>query len=393
MGRLARIARLRAWTHIARFRALACVFVLAAALACGAARANSVFTVADVPIDAEAASAAEARELAIADGQRAALEVLLRRLTVAGTALPAPEADATVGMIVGFAIEDELVAPTRYRAALTVDFDPARVRALLRGGGVPYAETVSKPVLIVAVQRDAGGVLLWEDENRWRQAWEERALHAGLVPFLLPLGDVIDLGMIDGERALAGDAKALAALAALYGTSEVVVAVAGIGGAAAVAKPAAPAAGSANGEASAAGRALTLRIGRSGNGGTQAIERTLIGREGESERALFRRAIERIVSLIEDDWKAANLIRYDEEHALQAAVPIASLGEWVSVQQRLGDLAMVAAFRIDSLSRSAGRLTLRYHGTAEQLRLALDQADLVLAPGEDGWLLHPRPPE
>ena len=371
---------------------LACVFALAAVLACGAARAESVFTVADVPVDAEAASAAEARELAIAEGQRAALEVLLRRLTVAGTALPAPEADATAGMIVGFAIEDELVAPTRYRASLSVDFDPARVRALLRGSGVPYAETVSKPVLIVAVQRDAGGVLLWEDGNRWRQAWEERAPHAGLVPFLLPLGDVIDLATIDAERALAGDAKTLAALAALYGTSEAVVAVAGIGGAAgaAVAKPAAPAAGSAQGEVSAAGRALTLRIGRSGNGGALTIERTLIGREEESERALFRRAIERIVSLIEDDWKAANLIRYDEAHALRATVPIASLGEWVSVQRRLGDLATVAAFRIDSLSRSAGRLTLRYHGTAEQLRLALDQADLVLAPGEDGWLLHPR---
>ena len=114
-------------------------------------------------------------------------------------------------------------------------FSSDEVRRLLRVSGVPYAETVSKPVLIVAVQRDAGGVLLWEDENRWRQAWEERAPHAGLVPFLLPLGDVIDLATIDAERALAGDAKALAALAALYGTSEVVVAVAGVGGAAACA--------------------------------------------------------------------------------------------------------------------------------------------------------------
>lgn len=369
---------------------LACVIALAAVLACDAARADSVFTVADVPIDAKAASAAEAREFAIADGQRAALEVLLRRLTVGGIALPAPEAGAIAGMIAGFAIDDELVAPTRYCALLTVDFDPVQVRALLRGGGVPYAETVSKPVLVVAVQRERGGVLLWEDDNRWRQAWGERTAQRGLVPLLLPLGDVIDLATIDGERALAGDAEALAALAALYGTSEVVVAVAEIGGAAAVAKPAAPAAASAEGESSGTGGALTLRIGRSGNGAKRAIERTLIGRADESERALYRRAIERVVSLIEDDWKAANLIRYDEERALRATVPIASLGAWVAIQRQLAGLAVVSAVGIDSLSRTAGRITLHHHGTAEQLRLALEQADLVLAPAEDGWLLHPR---
>ena len=364
----------------------ACVLVLAVSLACGTARANAVFTVAGVPIDAEAASAAEARELAIAAGQNAALETLLRRLTVEGTAVPAPDADALAAMIAGFAIDREVVSPTRYRASLTVEFDPSEVRRLLRGGGISYAETVSKPVLVVAVQRDPGGVLLWEDDNRWRQAWEERPPHGGLVPILLPLGDVIDLGTVNAARALTSDGEALTALAGLYGTSEVVVAVAGLSGTAAVAKPAAPDTENADGAASAAGRALTLSLRR----GKRADERVLIGRTGESERALLERGIQRVVALLEDDWKAANLIRYDEERALQVTVPIASLGGWVSIQRQLADLAMVATVEIDSLSRSRGRLMLRYHGTAEQLRLALDQADLVLAKAADGWALHHR---
>ena len=364
----------------------ACVLLLAVSLACGTAQANAVFTVAGVPIDAEAASAAEARELAIAAGQNAALETLLRRLTVEGTAVPAPDADALAAMIAGFAIDREVVSPTRYRASLTVEFDPSEVRRLLRGGGISYAETVSKPVLVVAVQRDPGGVLLWEDDNRWRQAWEERPPHGGLVPILLPLGDVIDLGTVNAARALTSDGEALTALAGLYGTSEVVVAVAGLSGTAAVAKPAAPDTENADGAASAAGRALTLSLRR----GKRADERVLIGRTGESERALLERGIQRVVALLEDDWKAANLIRYDEERALQVTVPIASLGGWVSIQRQLADLAMVATVEIDSLSRSRGRLMLRYHGTAEQLRLALDQADLVLAKAADGWALHHR---
>ena len=235
--------------------------------------------------------------------------------------------------------------------------------------------------------------MLWEDGNRWRRAWEDRPPHGGLVPILLPLGDIIDLGTVDAARALATDGEALTALGQLYGTSEVAVAVAGRSGAAAVAKPSAPAGAEtkgAGGEVSAAGRALTLSLRRITADGSRAIQKTLIGREGESERELLERGTDRIVTLLEDAWKAANLIRYDEDHALQATVAIVSLGQWVSIQQRLAALAMVASVEIESLSLREGRLTLRYHGTADQLRLALDQNDLVLEPLADEWVLGPR---
>ena len=374
-------------------RSVVLICVLALFLAFGTARGDGVFTVAQVPIDAEAASAAEARELAIAAGQHAALKVLLRRLTVEGTALPAPAGDSFAPMVAGFEIEGELVSTTRYRASLTVDFDPTEVRRLLRESGIAYAETVSKPVLVVAVQRDSGGTKLWEVGNLWRRAWEERPSHGGLVPVLLPLGDIIDLGTVDAARALASDMEALAALSELYGTSEVVVAVAGLSGSAAVAKPSAPeGAGSedADGEVPAAGRALTLSLRRVTAESGPPVQRTLIGRMGESERALLKRGTDRIVTLLEDAWKAANLIRYGEDHALQATVPITGLGEWVSIQQRLAALAMVASVEIDSLSLREGRLTLRYHGTADQLRLALNQNDLTLEPLADEWVLSPR---
>ena len=385
MGGLARLAT------ASRCVALICALTLF--LAFGTARSEGVFSVTHVPIDAEAASSAEARELAIAAGQSAALEILLRRLTVEGTTLPAPAEDSIAAMVAGFEIDRELVSTTRYRASLTVDFDPAEVRRLLRESGVAYAETVSKPVLVVAVQRDPGGVLLWEDGNRWRRAWEERPPLGGLVPILLPLGDIIDLGTVDARRALDSDAEALTALGQLYGTSEVAVAVAGLSGSAAVAKPSAPAGAEtegADGGDSVAGRALTLSLRRIGANGSRSIQKTLIGRTGESEQALLKRGTDRVVTLLEDAWKAANLIRYGDDHVLKATVPIAGLDDWVSIQQRLAALAMVASVEINSLSIREGRLTLRYHGTADQLRLALDQNDLALEPMADGWVLAPR---
>ena len=103
-----------------------------------------------------------------------------------------------------------------------------------------------------------------------------------------------------------------------------------------------------------------------------------------------KRGTDRVVTLLEDDWKAANLIRYDDQRVLRATVPIASLGDWVSIQRRLAALAMVASVEIDSLSLREGRLTLHYHGTEDQLRLALGQDDLDLAPEADAWVLRRR---
>ena len=377
--------------------------VLPALLACAAARAEPVFTVNDVPIDAEAASSAEARERAIADGQRAAWEMLLRRLTVegAGARPPAPGAAALAAMVGGFSIDDELVSPTRYRAALTVDFEPRAVRRLLRDHGVAYAETVSKPVLVVAVHRDRRGARLWGEDDRWRRAWEERPPRGGLVPLLLPLGDVIDLGTVNAAQALASDGKALAALAGRYGTSELVVAVGGIpelGATAAVAGKGGRAAhdpesiaaepADAADDPSVAGLAMTLSVRRITTGGERSFDETLIGQAGETRGALFRRAVERAVAILERDWKRANLVRYDHERALRVAVPIRGLSDWVGIRRRLAGLAVIAAVDIDSLSRRAAALTLRHYGTPDQLRLALEHAGLALAAVEDGWVLR-----
>lgn len=189
--------------------AIAAPLVLFAA---GPAFAESVFTVENVAIDAEAASAADARARALADGQRTALEILLRRLTVTGARKtpPMPDAAALAAMVESFSIAGERVAPTRYRAALTVDFDPRAVRRLLRDNRIAYAETVGRPVLLVAVLRRPLGARLWGEGNPWRRAWEERPPPRGLVPIVLPLGDVVDLGLVDAARALAPEREALA---------------------------------------------------------------------------------------------------------------------------------------------------------------------------------------
>ena len=360
--------------------AIAAPLVLFAA---GPAFAESVFTVENVAIDAEAASAADARARALADGQRAALEILLRRLTVTGAreAPPMPDGEALAAMVEGFSIAGERVSPTRYRAALTVDFDPRAVRRLLRDNRIAYAETVGKPVLLVAVLRRPLGARLWGEGNPWRRVWEERPPPRGLVPIVLPLGDVVDLGLVDAARALAPDREALAALARRHGAAEVAVALVG---------PLVR--GVAQDDPMATAFSTTLSLRRFAVGGDSVHEEAVTGRAGEDERAFLDRAAARVAALLERDWKRANLIVYDSARALPVLVPLENLGAWVAIRRQLAGLAVIAAVDIDSLSRRAARLTLRHYGTIAQLRLALDQAALALEAEEGGWVLRLRPP-
>ena len=85
-----------------------------------------VYTVRGVPVDATAASVAEARDLAIAQGQLAAAQLLFERLTLPEDRFLAPDIDeGTASLLVaGFEVADERQSSDRYLATMTVSFDP-----------------------------------------------------------------------------------------------------------------------------------------------------------------------------------------------------------------------------------------------------------------------------
>ena len=108
------------------------------------------FSVSGVTVDATAATAAAARDAALAEGQRKAVRMLLERLTAPAdhARLPKPSDAEITGLVAGFEVQEERTSPIRYLATLTYSFRPTAVRGLLRGAGVPFAETGSRSVNI-----------------------------------------------------------------------------------------------------------------------------------------------------------------------------------------------------------------------------------------------------
>jgi hypothetical protein len=132
-------------------RRAALAFVVLAAAAPRAQAQGETWTVRGVAVDVGGSDAVTARDRALADGTRQAWDQLLTRLVTPERAaslrtLPIEEIEQLTASV---EIEDEAVAPTRYRASMTVVFDARRVRTKLAeatggaGGGGPVAAIAS----------------------------------------------------------------------------------------------------------------------------------------------------------------------------------------------------------------------------------------------------------
>ncbi|MHA1108230.1 MAG: DUF2066 domain-containing protein [Alphaproteobacteria bacterium] len=347
--------------------------VLAPWIAARAAPDSNVFTILDVRVDTTDKTAAAARKIALAEGHRQAFDRLLTRLVPDRERSRVPRITAAdiAELIRDFQIDSEKTSPVRYLATLRFRFKRAAVRRHLRDSGVPFAETRSKPVLVMPLYRRAGALLLWDRANGWREAWGALPPSDGLIPMILPKGVLEDVNDIGPEQALKGDETRLRAIARRYGATDVLMVVARLG---------------TDRSANTFVLHVTVdRLGASGQGKT--IVRSFAATPGEPVRALLDRAAGEISNQVEESWKHDNLLRFGDTRWLTAVTELRGLGDWVTVRSRLVEIAFVQASELMSLSRKVATVRLSFIGDEEQLILALAQRDLTLSRGPATWML------
>lgn len=339
------------------------LLLLAAQAAGGAAQADELYTVGNVEVEVTAADAAQAREAAIALGQSRALQRLWARLIPSEQLDRAPSlsAERISELIEDFRVAEERSGEDSYAGRLTVSFRPAEVRRILRDADVPYAEQRGRPLLLLPLFADDAGTRLWDDPNPWRRAWHRHA-EIGLVPVIVPLGDLGDIGAIDARRAEALDRGALDAIAAVHDAAEVLVTIARLTG---------------DPEGGEAGLSIELRRIGPGRDGGMEME-SLRQREGEPAERFYRRAVESVNARIQEEWKGENQLRFDSRDQLLVRVPLRGLEDWVQVRRRLDATPSILEVEILHLSRQRAVLGLAYVGEESQLGRRLAQHGLGL---------------
>ena len=359
---------------------LACVLALGGLALPVPVRAQGmdVFEVRDVAVDVTAETAAQAREQAYAEGEAGAFRTLLERLTlrIEHEGLPKLKADEIASYIKDFSVADEKTSSVRYLARLSFRFKHEEVRALLNDFGFSFAETVSKPVLVLPVFQNLGALILWDDPNPWRDAWAARPKRDGLVPTLLPLGDLADIAAIGAEQAMDGDLQRLAAIAGRYGASDTLVVF-----------------GVLRVDAAKARQVLDVYFTRYGRQLKEQTEVVSFPQEkDEPIPRLLARAAEELISIVEDNWKRDNLLQFERAGEIPVVLPISGLKDWLRVRKQLGGVAVIRRAEMVLLSRERVRLILHFIGETSQLALALEQADLALVQEGGKWFLGPIKP-
>ncbi len=333
-----------------------------------------VFEVRNVAVDVTAKTATEARAKALANGQQVAFRRLLERLTMRSDYFRLPDLprNRIASYVKDFSVEEEKTSAVRYLAKLNFRFHGDAVRKLLTDSSIAFAETPSRPVLILPVYQAAGAMLLWDDPNPWRRAWESLPPIDGLVPMLLPRGDLADIAAIGVEQAINGDLQQLSSIASRYDTKDTIVAQA------------------IQGINTRGVRDLDVYVTRYGS---ELMEQTMVrnfsSEPGEDMNSLLGRAAEELARSIEDSWKSDNLMQFGSQSVVAVTVRIKGLNDWLKVRRILSGVAVIRQIELVLLSRDEVRINLHYIGEREQLSLALEQVDLSLDRDGDNWILEP----
>lgn len=335
---------------------------------------GSIFTVTDVPVDATAQSAVQARDKARLEGQQKAFHMLIDRLAAKQDQGKVPKLsdDQLTDLVQDFEVTSERTSAVRYIGTLTYRFRPDAVRKLLNDANISFTETRAKTLLVLPVFEQEDRSTLWDAPNPWRAAWGRQPLGNGVMPLRMPLGELPDVQAIDAAEAIKGQSAPLLAIGRRYDNDDVLVSDAVLSG---------------------TGDQRTLQITTVQYGAGFALQTwrgTVHAKPGERDADLYARGVTEVVTALSDSWSTKSAQpSAGPGSSMVAMVPLSNLRDWLVVRERLRTVSTIHNETLLSIGHDGARVQLDYSGDPNQLQTALAQRDLVLTPGGSGadWTL------
>ncbi len=350
-----------------------------AALLCGllffsgpaAAASDTVYTVGNYPVDAQAANAVAAKDQALADGQQAAFRSLLKRLVPVTSfdGLKRLSSLKSSDFFEGVSIRSERNSRTRYIASLDFSFRPDTVRAVLQQQGLPFVEEQAREIIVVPVLLGAQGAADQGAGSRaWTEAWKGLDLEHTLTPIeLAPLKPEIQPDAL--KALLDGKGGADRVLAGAYGRPYVVMAI---------------------GEYDAGSKRFNVTLSGLDAVGWLYLKRSYRVSDGDTGYAMELAAVI-AQGTLEGRWKAVKSAGAGagggEVISLQARYR--SYDEWRELRSQLLQLPGLGEMRIDSETAQAASLSLRYPGGPAELASLLASRGFSIQSGADGLVVSP----
>ncbi|HJU30996.1 MAG TPA: DUF2066 domain-containing protein [Hyphomicrobiaceae bacterium] len=354
--------------------ALAATVAVSLSTGAGAAADDSVFTVANYPVEARADNAVAAKTKALAEGQQAAFRSLLKRLVpVTSYQRLRQLRQVSAGeMIEGVSVRSERNSTTDYIASLDFSFQANAVRDLLNREGIPFTDEQASTLILVPLWRSPGAPPA--EHAAWTNVWKGLDLEHTLTPAKLQ-GLKREISPQAVNALAEGDGNAIRGLVAAYGNELVLVAVA---------------------EQDMPARRLHVALA-----GRDAVGAFLLKRAYRLDPADPGYASEfaAVVSLgiLEGRWKSMrsaggggarlSASAPSSESGFMIAVAFQGMSEWQDISRRLSAAPGIEDLDVAGLSARGARVSLRYPGGPERLAEVLAQQGLSLRNSGGSWVL------
>lgn len=326
------------------------VFAAVLAVVLPAQAEDSLYTV-DVNVDVTDVNAAQAREKAMVAANRKAFETVVRKLTTSqgSSSLLRLSDDKIINFIKEVSVVSEKSSNVRYLADLKVTVSEPILKAYMNEKDIQSVVAAASKVVVIPVFREfeADRPLLWEDNNIWRKAWENKAPRNSLVKInSIPLTD-ISRAEIDADKALAFDAQALQEVALNNNASDVYVADAVYDG--------------------IDGLKVKLYSLKSSNAG----EILIVPGDRNMSDDLFARAIDEVSSKIENKVKAANIAESQLMSSIEVVYNFNSISEWIRTEKSLRTIAYVRNIQVEAMGAGKVQFKLEFVGSDDKVWAAL----------------------
>lgn len=338
---------------------------------------TNIFAVQGVDVDVTSTDASAAKNQALMDVQVKAFQQLVERL---GSPELRHEVEAKfkpediAPYLRSLSIEEETSAPGRYIGRFTVRFLPDKMQKFFKDYGIRLPSRQADPILVLPVYRGADANKLWED-NPWRKAWLDLKGEQGIVPMIVPLGDLEDTETLTVNDALHADPIRLESIRKRYGAPSLLVAQA---------QP-------------VEGGGLHVYIEGDTKLGKVSFNKIFKADDGQSDSAAlpaaqaFQQAIletykerEAKIAAAEDAAKNAN-----KSQSMAVAVPFSSPREWNAIRSRILTTPNVIGVDLSTLSAEGAVIRLMFTHSVEELQGNMQRVGLNLGQFGATWVIQP----
>ncbi len=325
--------------------------------------ADERFTV-EIKVDVTDVDAAKAREKAMNSATRAAITAVARRISTS------EGADKIAGMtdpqLLNFIKETSVLneknSDVRYLADLKIVINEELLKTYMQEREIPLILKTDASVLVIPVFREFAEDTpqLWEVDNPWRQAWENSTA-VSAVKFIPIRNSAGNMSALSAEQAAEKDTDALTKVMQMNGVSDLYVLDASYDGV----------------------EGLNIKVS-SLSGYSEEIK--VAGAKSSGE-VLFNHAVDTVRRQMEQQILTHQNTIEQQETELTILYPFASLGQWITAEQKIKGLSNVSSMQVQAMAPGKAQFKISYTGHFDTLERQFKAAGYILNDGGNYMIL------